>query len=161
MDGEKDADAPVENEKPEEIGKGSKERIKGVIAEKFLPEIIKRGLESGLEAILSPDSGLKRVIPDLRIRREMAEYLIRQVDETKNLALRVVASEVRSFLENTNMEDGLRRLLTSIAFEVRADVRFVPAEGGGVKPKVKADVTKMERPTKARRASKRKPRKQT
>jgi len=161
MDGEKDVDAPVEEEKPEEISKGSKERIKGVIADTLLPEIIKRGLESGLEALLNPDTGLKRVLPDLRIRREMAEYLIRQVDDTKNLALRVVASEVRSFLENTNMEDGLRRLLTSIAFEVRADVRFVPSEGGGVKPRVKADVTKMELPTKARRASKRKPRKQT
>jgi hypothetical protein len=136
--------AQEREEKPEEISKTTREKITGLIADRFLPEIIKRGIESGLEAVLSPDSGLKRVLPDLKIRKEFAEYLLKQIDETKNLTLRVVASEVRSFLENTNMEEAIRRVLTSLAFEVKTEIRFRPAEGGGLRPTVKSDITKLE-----------------
>jgi hypothetical protein len=150
MEGEKDSteakareEAPAPEKPADEIPKGTRERITGVIAEKFLPEVIKRGLEASLEAILKPDSGLKRVIPDLRIRREMAEYLIRQIDETKNMALRVIAHEVRSFLENTNMEDAVRKVLTSMAFEVKTEVRFVDTGDGQLRPSVRSGMAKM------------------
>jgi len=162
MEGERDdreakepEGAPAPEKAAEEIPKGTRERITGVIAEKFLPEVIKRGLEASLEAILKPDSGLKRVIPDLKIRREMAEYLIRQIDETKNMALRVIAHEVRSFLENTNMEDAVRKVLTSMAFEIKTEVRFVDMGEGHLRPSVKSGMARMEPVQK----KKRKPRK--
>lgn len=163
MEGKKEKDEvkdpradTVKDEKDEGISKGTKEKITGLIADRLLPEVIKRGLESGLEAILSPDVGLKRIIPDLKIRREFAEYMIRQIDETKNLTLRVVASEVRSFLENTNMEDALRKVLTSLAFEIKTEVRFISTENGKIRPRVKSGVVKQKKPKKKTKTTKKK-----
>jgi len=162
-DGSRQDTAPAEGTggapagKPEETGKSAREKIVRAISERFLPEIIKRGVESGLEAITNPEGGLKRVIPDLRLRREMADYIVRQVDETKNAALRVIAGEVRAFLETTNLEEALKRVLTSLAFEVTMNVRFARTDKGGLAPAVKTTIRKA--PAKPKRSAGRGPRK--
>ncbi len=148
---EKDPD----EKKVEDISRSTRERITKIIADKLLPEVIRRGVESSLEAILRPNKGLKRIIPDLKIRHEFAEYIVRQIDDTKNLALRVIASEVRSFLENTNMEDGLRKVLTSLAFEVKTEIKFVSTDDGIPRPQVKSKV-KQIKPKAEKKASKKK-----
>jgi hypothetical protein len=139
--------------KPEEISRSAREKIARAISERFLPEIIKRGVESGLEAITNPEGGLKRVIPDLKLRREMADYIVRQVEETKNAALRVIAGEVRAFLETTNLEEALKRVLTAIAFEVTMNVRFARTDEGGIAPRVttKAARVRAARPKASRK----------
>ncbi len=42
--------------------------------------------------------------------------------------MKVVAKEVRTFLENTSLADEMAKLLTQISFEVSTNVRFVPSD---------------------------------
>ena len=49
-----------------------------------------------------------------------------QIDETKNDVLRIVASEVRDFLDATDLASEIKAALTSLSFEVRTEVRFIP-----------------------------------
>ena len=129
---------------------GDKERFHRVLGEKLVPEILRRGIESGMEAFLRSDRGVRKAVSDLKLGREVTNYVFHQVDETKNAALRVIAGEVRDFLEHANLEQGLRTVLTSLAFEIRTEVRFVPVDGGRLKPVVRSTVGRARRETRGR-----------
>lgn len=99
-------------------------RLEGVI-----PELLKRAIEIGVDkATGSPDS-LKHFVGDLKLPKEIASYLLTQVDETKNGLFRVVAKEIREFLEHTNLAGEMHKMLTTVQFEINTTVRFSPNAG--------------------------------
>jgi len=53
----------------------------------------------------------------------------------------VVAREVRDFLESTDIADEFYRALTSLSFEIKTEIRFIPNDTGGVRPDVRAKVS--------------------
>ena len=132
-----------------------------------LPSLIRRGIEKGIEAGLntfekSIETGsettdaVREVFSEVRIPRdvagavgkalqeaklprEIAGAVFSQLDETKNDVLRIVAKEVRDFLDATDIASEIKSALTSLSFEVRTEIRFIPNDAGsGVKPDVKA-----------------------
>jgi hypothetical protein len=113
------------------------------VAEHLLPEIIKRFIEVGVGKLAEGPKDLKHFVQELRLPREAANYVFSQIDETKNGLYRVVAREIRDFLEHTNLADELARVLTKMSFEIRTEIRFVPNPSDErlfPKPEVKADV---------------------
>ena len=67
--------------------------------------------------------------------------------ETKNGLFRVVAKEVRDFLEHTNLAGEMQKMLTTVQFEISTTIRFKPNDGLSgddkqkmPKPEVKAEV---------------------
>jgi hypothetical protein len=92
-----------------------------------LAEILKRVIEAGARN-LNPD-GIRQAARDLKMPREAIHFAFSQLDETKNGLFRVVASELRQFLESSNLGDELARALTKLSFEVKMQVRFVPNDG--------------------------------
>jgi hypothetical protein len=98
-------------------------RLEGVI-----PELLKRAVELGVEKAQEAPESLKHLMGDMRLPKEVASYLFSQVEETKNSALRVVAKETRDFLEHTNLAHELRKVLTTLQFEVNTTIRFRPNE---------------------------------
>ena len=99
-----------------------KSRFEGV-----LPEILKRAVELGKERAHEAPENLRNFVGD-KIPKEVSSYVFHQVDETKNGLLKVVASEVRSFLEATNLSHELQKLLTTVKFEIHTTIRFSPNE---------------------------------
>lgn len=84
-------------------------------------------------------SAVGKALSEAKLPREIASAVFGQLDETKNDVLRIVAREVRDFLEATDIATELKKALTSLSFEVRTEVRFIPNEAGdGVKPEVRA-----------------------
>ena len=98
-------------------------RLKGVI-----PELLKRAVEIGVEKAVEAPETVRHLVSDLRLPKEVATYLLSQVEETKNGALRVVAKETRDFLEHTNLASELQKMLTTLQFEINTTIRFRPAE---------------------------------
>jgi len=113
--------------------------------ERLLPDLIRRGVEAGLERLGRTDDSLRNFIAQSKLPKEIASHLLAQIDETKNGLFRVVAKEIRDFLENTNVAEEIKKALTSMSFEIKTEVRFVPNESGGTKPDVKAEV-KVQKP---------------
>ncbi len=74
------------------------------------------------------------------VPKEIAGYVFSQIDDTKNATVRVVAREVREFLEAADLATELQKALTKLSFEIRTEIRFIPNEAGGIKPEVKAAV---------------------
>jgi hypothetical protein len=111
-----------------------------------IPELIKRAVEIGVEKAAEAPDNLKEFVGGMKLPREAANYLLAQVEETKNGLFRVVAKEVRDFLEHTNLAGEMQKMLTTVQFEISTTIRFKPNEGTGEdkaklpKPEVKAEV---------------------
>jgi hypothetical protein len=110
-----------------------------------IPELLKRAVELGVEKAVEAPDNIKELVGGLKLPRELANYLIAQVDETKNGLFRVVAKEVREFLEHTNLAGEMQKMLTTVQFEISTTIRFKPNDGGTSdgklpKPEVRSDV---------------------
>jgi hypothetical protein len=102
---------------------GRRRRLEGVI-----PDILKRAVEVGVEKAQDAPQNIKTFIHDLKLPKEIATYIFSQVDETKTGVVRVVANEMRDFLEHTNISGELQKLLTTVQFEINTTIRFRPNE---------------------------------
>jgi hypothetical protein len=157
---EDDLDPPEheDSEPPEQEPSAERRRRR---LERVLPEILKRAIEKGLETgighLTNSGEALRGVVGDnVKLPREVVSYIFSQVDDTKNAMTRVVAREVREFLSATDLAQELQKALTSLSFEIRTEIRFIPNEAGGLKPEVKAEVepkrAKSEKPEKKKRS---------
>jgi hypothetical protein len=130
-------------------------RLEGVLRESFR-RAVEKGLEAGLGAIESSvdvlekgveagrgtfqqaSTSLKGVVEDVKMPKEVASYVFAQIDETKNVLIRAVAREVHDFLDATDIAYELQRALTSLSFEIKTEIRFIPNEKGLVRAEVKS-----------------------
>ncbi len=96
------------------------------ILERIVPEIIKRIVEAGYEKLTEGPENVRRAVGDLKLPKEAIGVIFSQLEETKNGLYRAVAREVRDFLENTNISEELTRALTTLSFEIKTEVRFIP-----------------------------------
>ena len=144
-------------------------RLEGVI-----PELFKRAVEIGFEKASEAPESIKNFVHDHNLPKEATAYIFSQVEETKNGVFRVVAKEMRDFLEHTNLAGEMQKMLTTLQFEVNTTIRFSPndqktakgddddgdenddGEGGtGLKPDIKMDVyTKREGKSSRKKISK-------
>ncbi|MGD0675332.1 MAG: hypothetical protein ABSC94_07935 [Polyangiaceae bacterium] len=112
-----------------------------------IPELIKRAVEIGVEKAAEAPDNLKEFVGGMKMPRDVANYVLAQVEETKTGLFRVVAKEVREFLEHTNVAGEMQKMLTTVQFEISTTIRFKPNETTGAandsklpKPEVKTDV---------------------
>ncbi len=127
--------------------------------ERRLSELFKRAVESGVEKIAEGPESIRQLVAELKVPKEIASYLFVQIDETKNGLYRVVAKEIRDFLEHTNVADEVTRALTKLSFEVKTEIRFIPndaspGEGKTPKPEVRSTVHVHREPKSDRTPSK-------
>ncbi len=104
--------------------------------EGFVPDIFKRSLTSGIGSLFMSDDGLRSLVADKKLPKEAVGYLIGQADATKREFMRIVSREIREFLETMDFGGELTKILTSISFEIRTEVRFIPNDAA-VKPNVR------------------------
>jgi len=118
---------------PEGLGGGEKSRRRRL--EGVIPEIVRRAVEMGVERAQEAPDDLRELVKGLKLPKEVAHYLLSQIDETKNGLFRVVAKEIRDFLEHTNFAGEVQKLLTTVQFEVNTTIRFTPNDGSSKKKK--------------------------
>ena len=132
----------------EDDGSGSgRERARHLV-ERVIKESVKRAVEKGVEQITEGPENLRHYLNELKMPKEVASFVFAQADDTKTGLYRVVAKEMRDFLEHTNLAEEITRALTTLSFEIKTEIRFIPndskTEGGDPlkkpKPEVKSTV---------------------
>ncbi|MDI1479083.1 hypothetical protein [Polyangium sp. y55x31] len=113
---------PPEGEKPETERRRTFDRA--------IPELLKRAVERAVETGVGklsegPDT-LRHFVGDMKLPKEVLNYLYQQIDDTKTGLYRVVAKEIRDVLEHTQFADELTKVLTKLSFEIKTEIRFVP-----------------------------------
>ncbi|MBI5515924.1 MAG: hypothetical protein HY909_19235 [Deltaproteobacteria bacterium] len=115
----------------------------------ILERLVKKGLESGIDAISRSEDTLRGLVENLKLPKETAGVVLEQLDETKKGLYSVVAKELRDFLQTTNFASDVKKILTGLAFEVKMEVRFKNAEtdegASTVRPEVNASASLKER----------------
>ena len=127
------------------------------LLEGLAKKLVEKGIEASVGTFSRADSAIRGVVEDTKVPREVLSYVFSQVDESKNALVGAVAGEVRDFLEQTDIAAELRRALTSLSFEVKTEIRFIPNEAGEMKPRVKAKVASKREPRRRRRDRKKAP----
>ena len=117
-------------------GERARRWSEGVLREAFR-RAVEKGVEAGMGTLSGAGSAIRGVTQDGKLPKELIGYVFTQVDETKNALVRGVAKEVRDFLEATDIAQEFYRALTTLSFEVKTEIRFIPNDAGGIRPQVK------------------------
>jgi hypothetical protein len=120
----------------ERLDEGLRQRLEGLV-----PEVIRRTFYAGLGAVFTTEEGIRKLAADFHLPKDMASYLIQSAQSTKDELFRIVATELRGFLESLNLSEELLRLLTSLSFEVKTEIRFIPNDAKLPRPKVKSSIS--------------------
>lgn len=130
----------MESEHPDPGEHEERERLRRRL-ERVLPEVIKRAVETGFEKITEGPENVRQLVSDMKLPKEALTLILSQIDETKNGLYRVVAKEIRDFLEHTNFSEEMAKALTMLSFEIKTEVRFIPNDSrAGAVPSVKSKV---------------------
>src|SRR5215471_18436695 len=107
--------------------------------EQFIPEIVRRTFYAGLGAVFTTEEGIRKLASEFHLPKDVANYLIQQAAASKDELFGIFAKELRGFLESVNLAGELQKLLTSLSFEIKTEIRFIPNDEaiGGVRPDVK------------------------
>lgn len=110
--------------------------------DQLLPDVVKRAVYAGLGAVFSTEEGIRKIASEFHLPKDVANYLLQQAASSKDEVLRIVAKELRGFLESVKISEELKKLLTSLSFEIKTEIRFIPNDEavGGVKPDMKNKV---------------------
>lgn len=82
---------------------------------------LKKVIASGIRTVLSADDVIRDHMP-----REVLQYMMRQTDAAKDEVVRIIGSQTNRFLENLDIGGELQKILTSVSFEIKTEVRFIP-----------------------------------
>lgn len=104
-----------------------------------LPDLLKRGVLAGIGALFMTEDGVRSILGELKLPKEAAQFVINQVGKTKEDLFRMIASEIRAFLDSTNISEELRHALTGMSLEISTTVRFIP-DKEKLKPEMKSTV---------------------
>lgn len=107
--------------------------------ESIVSETLRRLLEAGIGRLAEQPEQLKQRLSEMKVPREAWSAILGQLDDKKSGLYRLLAKEIRDFLENTNFAADLAKALTTLSFEIKTEVRFVPTDTGA-KPKVSSAV---------------------
>lgn len=108
--------------------------------ESLVPELVKKTFAAGMGAVFSTEEGIRKLakesLPD------MAGYLAEKGDGAKDRVFEIIARETREFLGNLNLTDEIAKILTTLSFEIKTEIRFIPNSERltGTEPDVKASV---------------------
>ena len=111
--------------------------------ERVLREIVRKVIEAGYERLSEGPENVRHLMSELKLPKETLGALFGTLDDTKNGLYRVVAREVRDFLEHSNLAEDIVRGLTALSFEIKTEVRFIPndARPNRPTPDVRSKVT--------------------
>ena len=96
--------------------------------EAFIPELVKKTFTAGMGAVFSTEEGIRRITKEMTLPKDVAGYLASTASSTKDEFVKVIAREVREFLQSVNLSEEIAKMLTTLSFEIKTEIRFIPNE---------------------------------
>jgi hypothetical protein len=126
---------PASNGESDELPETIRHRL-----ERLVPELVKKTFAAGLGAVFSTEEGIRKLARESL--PEVAGYIASSADGAKDKVFDVIARETRDFLANLNVSEEIAKILTTLSFEIKTEIRFIPNSDRfvGAEPDVKASV---------------------
>ncbi len=108
--------------------------------ERLVPELVRKTFAAGLGAVFSTEEGIRKIARESL--PEAVGYIASSADGAKDRVFEVIARETREFLSNLNVSEEIAKILTTLSFEIKTEIRFIPNSDRfvGAEPDVKASV---------------------
>ena len=108
--------------------------------EHLVPELVKKTFAAGLGAVFQTEEGIRKIARESL--PEVAGYIASSADGAKDKVFDVIARETREFLASLNVSEEIAKILTTLSFEIKTEIRFIPNSERfvGAEPDVKASV---------------------
>jgi hypothetical protein len=94
----------------------------------FVPEFVRKMAVAGLGAIFMTEEGIRNLAGQLKLPKEVLGFILSQAERTKDEVGRVLADELRRFLQSEKLREEFVKLMSGMALDVRAQIRLVPAD---------------------------------
>lgn len=109
--------------------------------EHLVPELVKKTFAAGMGAVFSTEEGLRKIAREVSLP-DVAGYIAAGADGAKDKVWEIIARETREFLSNLNLTEEIAKILTTLSFEIKTEIRFIPNSERlmGSEPDVKASV---------------------
>jgi hypothetical protein len=106
----------------------------------LVADAVRKAVLAGVGALFLTEEGARKLARDWKLPKEVIGFIGQQASGAKDEVLRVFSDEVRRFLESEPVRREFWKALSSMAIEVKAEIRLVPAEDGKPRTQVKAAV---------------------
>lgn len=108
--------------------------------ERLVPELVRKTFAAGLGAVFQTEEGIRKIARESL--PEVAGYIASSADGAKDKVFDVIARETREFLSSLNVSEEIAKILTTLSFEIKTEIRFIPNSERfvGAEPDVKASV---------------------
>ncbi|HTL34806.1 MAG TPA: hypothetical protein VL326_16875 [Kofleriaceae bacterium] len=109
--------------------------------EHLVPELVKKTFSAGMGAVFSTEEGIRKIAREVSLP-DVVGYAASTADSAKDKVFEIVARETREFLSNLNLTEEIAKILTTLSFEIKTEIRFIPNSERltGAEPDVKASV---------------------
>lgn len=103
-----------------------------------MSDTVKKAIASGFRSVRSSEEKIRGMVGDV-MPKEVVSYLKGAIDSGRDELVRIVGSQTRKFLEGIDVGGEISKILTTLSFEIRTEIRFIPNDQK-VKPEVKMTV---------------------
>ncbi|MBI5493942.1 MAG: hypothetical protein HY904_02880 [Deltaproteobacteria bacterium] len=115
-------------------------------------DALRRLLISGVGTFLTTEEGVRTLLKEIKLPKEVATYLLHQAENTKEEVVSVLGREMRAFLETLDTQRLFERAIQHLVLDVHAEIRFKLDSRGKIQPVVRNLSPQARRRPRPRRA---------
>ena len=105
-----------------------------------VPDIVKRTLSVGVSGFLLSEDGIKGLVSDLKLPKDVVTFLLAQSEKTRQEIARIFAEEVRKYLENNDVAEITRDFVEDMNVEISTSIKITYEDDklkADIKPKIR------------------------
>jgi hypothetical protein len=122
------ASAPSQPPPPREARDPREDKLNETIRQRLehlVPELVKKTFAAGMGAVFSTEEGIRKIAREVSLP-DVVGYVASSADGAKDKVFEIVARETRDFLSNLNLTEEIAKILTTLSFEIKTEIRFIP-----------------------------------
>jgi len=105
-------------------------------------DTFRKALSQGFRSVRSGEEKIRGIVSDA-MPKELVTYIKGAIDTGRDEVVRIVGNQTRKFLEGIDVGGEVAKILTSLSFEIKTEIRFIPND-----QKIKPDIKTTIRPKK-------------
>lgn len=102
-------------------------------------DFMRKALVAGVGALFLTEEGIRNLVGELKLPKELIGALLAQADRTKQDVVRILGEELRRFFESAQLHEEILKLLTNVTIEVKTEIKLHPEGNKGLRAEVLGD----------------------